>query len=82
MEVLHQSPNTEIHSWTDDQDKVHSVKRAAGKSEKVRVQERVWKAIAGKKAGVRGRSQLHVCGLRGSGMELVLGAIGQQEGIH
>lgn len=58
------------------------MKKTAGKSEKVRVQEKVWKAIAGKKAGVRGRGQLHVCGLRESGMELFLGAISQQEGVH
>lgn len=58
------------------------MKTAAEKSEKVQVLQRGLKATAGKKESVRGRNQLHVCGLRGSGLELFLMAISQQEGIH
>lgn len=59
------------------------MKTAAAKSEKVQVLQRGLKATAGKKESVRGRNQLHVCGLRGSGLELLfLMAISQQEGIH
>lgn len=36
-----------------------------------------------KKAGVRGRrGQLHVCGIRESGLVLFFRGISQQEGIH